>query len=191
MRFHYAGPYTGLVSDLPQRDPMPENANEFREPEDMRKFAVISSIVSMALVVALWLLMYFYAGRYVYNLIGIILSFVAIVPHELIHALMFRDDVYMYSNIRQGMLFVVGTEDFSRLRFVLMSLAPSIIFGIVPMIIWFANPEPGYDWLAMFGLASTVMSAGDFINVFNAITQVPQGAKVFLSGMHTYWYQPE
>lgn len=33
----------------------------------------------------------------------------------------------------------------------------------------------------------TFLSIGGFANIFNAITQVPQNAKIFNYGMHSYW----
>lgn len=33
----------------------------------------------------------------------------------------------------------------------------------------------------------TFMSAGDFTNIFHALTQVLRDAKVFNYGLHSYW----
>ena len=32
-----------------------------------------------------------------------------------------------------------------------------------------------------------IMSMGDFTNIYNAIRQVPKGAKIFNYGLHSYW----
>ena len=37
-------------------------------------------------------------------------SLLILFPHELLHAVCFKNDVYLYTNFKQGMLFVVGTE---------------------------------------------------------------------------------
>ena len=34
------------------------------------------------------------------------------------------------------------------------------------------------------------MGFGDYMNVFNALTQMPRGARTYLYGFHSYWYQP-
>ena len=35
----------------------------------------------------------------------------------------------------------------------------------------------------------TIMSIGDFANIFNAIRQVPKGGKVFNYGIHSFWFK--
>lgn len=47
---------------------------------------------------------------------------------------------------------------------------------------------PNIVFLGLFGLICIGMGFGDYINVYNAIKQMPKGAKTYLSGMHSYWY---
>ena len=35
------------------------------------------------------------------------------------------------------------------------------------------------------------MGAGDYINVFNAATQMPKNALTYLNGFNSYWYIPK
>ena len=35
------------------------------------------------------------------------------------------------------------------------------------------------------------MGTGDYYNVFNALTQMPKGAKTYLDGFHSWWFLPE
>ena len=66
---------------------------------------------------------------------------------------------------------------------------PSIIFGVLPLVIWFFMPGNKIsDFLLSFGSFSLLMGAGDYLNVFNAITQMPGDAVTQLSGLHSYWY---
>ena len=111
-----------------------------------------------------------------------------LLPHELLHAACFRKDVYLYTNLRQGMLFVVGPEDMSKARFLLMSLLPNIVFGLIPYAIGMALPNMA---LSAFGAICTGMGAADYNNVFNTLTQVPNGAKIYASGFNSYWYLPK
>ena len=87
------------------------------------------------------------------------------------------------------MLFVYGTEDFSKTRFILMSLCPNIIFGMIPLILYFLFPQ--YASLGTLGALAFSAGAGDYVNVFHALTEVPNGAKVYCNGIHTYWYKTE
>ena len=111
------------------------------------------------------------------------------VPHELLHALCFREDVYMYHNLKQGMLFVVGPEDMSKGHFVFMSMLPNIVFGFIPFTLFLVKPE--LRLLGIFGFLSIASGAGDYLNVYNALTQMPKGSRTYLHGFHSYWYLPE
>lgn len=109
--------------------------------------------------------------------IGALAALLALFPHEIIRALCFKGDVYLYTNLKQGMLFVVGPEDMTGARFVMMSLAPNIVFGFLPLALFFIFPEaiiPG-----VFGAISIGCGAADYMNVFNALTQMP-GARLHI-----------
>ena len=43
-----------------------------------------------------------------------------LVVHEFLHAICFKEDVYMYRNLKQGTMFVVGPENMSKFRFCFM-----------------------------------------------------------------------
>ena len=45
--------------------------------------------------------------------------------------------------------------------------------------------------LGSLGAFSIAAGAGDYYNVFNALTQMPKGARTYMHGMHSYWYMPE
>ena len=47
-------------------------------------------------------------------MVGAMLPLLTMFPHELIHALCFKEDVYLYTNFKQGLLFVVGCETMSK-----------------------------------------------------------------------------
>ena len=117
------------------------------------------------------------------------LYLLSLVPHEFLHGLCFRGDVYMYQNLKHGMLFVVGPERMSKGRFIFMSLLPNIVFGFIPFALFLIDPK--LRILGTFGLISIASGAGDYINVYNALTQMPRGAWTYLYGFHSYWYLPE
>lgn len=87
------------------------------------------------------------------------------------------------------MLFVTGPEDMTKGRFIFMSLLPNLIFGFIPYIIAMFNPS--FIILGFFGALSISAGIGDYINVFNTLTQVPKGALVYLHGFNSYWYLPK
>ncbi|MCR5283523.1 MAG: DUF3267 domain-containing protein [Lachnospiraceae bacterium] len=114
-----------------------------------------------------------------------VLSMITLIPHEFLHALCFKEDVYLYHDFSKGLLFVHGIEKMSKARFVFMSMLPNLVFGFVPFAVFLCNPQ----WY-MLGLCSAMcisMGFGDYINVFNAITQMPKGAETYLHKFHSYW----
>ena len=186
MRFHYMGKYNGDPKSLPSREPVP-GAVPFREPKDSKTLGIVASAIALPLMIGAAVL-YFVRCRGTWNGWGFILYFLSFVPHEFLHALCFREDVYMYQNLKQGMLFVIGPEDMSKGRFIFMSLLPNIGFGFIPFALFLVCPE--LRLLGTFGMLSIASGAGDYLNVVNAITQMPNGSLTSLSEFHSYWYLP-
>ena len=85
--------------------------------------------------------------------------------------------------------FVVGTEDMTKARFTAMSLMPTILFGFIPFVLFFFFPSQ--LWLGLTGAFNIGAGTGDFINVYNALTQMPKGALTYMSGHHSFWYVPK
>ena len=121
--------------------------------------------------------------------LGYIASMLALFPHEILHAVCFKETVYLYTNMKQGMLFVVGPECMSKARFVFMSMLPNLVFGFIPFILFLFFPN--LTFLGAMGAIAIGCGAGDYMNVFNAIVQMPKGAKTYLYGFHSYWFMPE
>lgn len=187
MKFHYAGKFDGNQDSLPHGEHM-EGAVAFREPEDPKKMAIVGNVGAGIMYVFTIALLFIRGGYGAYSFVGILLSFVAPIPHELLHAICFKEDVYMYENLKQGMMFVVGPETMSRSRFVFMSLFPNIVFGFLPFVLFLIQPE--WNVLGSMGAFSIPMGFGDYMNVFNALTQMPKEARTYLYKFHSYWYMP-
>ena len=120
---------------------------------------------------------------------GIFLYLLTIVPHEFLHAICFKDDVYMFHDLKHGMLFMAGPERMSKGHFIFKCLLPSIVLGFIPFIIFWINPK--LTVLATLGTLGIASAAGDFYNVRNALRQVPKGARIYQHKYDTFWYMPE
>jgi hypothetical protein len=197
MKLHYEKTFNGDVATLPQRSHAP-GAVKFREPDDPSRMALIANggaVVLMILTFGLLILRVIHtqdialADFPAQFVIGSLLCLAAIFPHELLHASCFRGDVYLYTFLKKGMLFVVGPEDMSRGRFIFMSMLPNLVFGFLPYLLFMIHPA----WLVLgvFGAVSIPCGFGDYFNVFNCLTEVPKGGIVYLSGMNSYWYLPK
>ena len=187
MKFHYMGEYSGDPTTLPGSEQAP-GAVMFKEPKDSRTLGLVATGISVALLVIFGAIFLLRREGEWWSIRGFLLYLLSLVPHEFLHALCFKEDVYMYQNLKQGMLFVVGPEHMSKGRFIFMSLLPNILFGLLPFVIFLVRPN--LITLGVFGLLSIVSGAGDFLNVFNALTQMPKGSRTYLHEFHSYWYMP-
>lgn len=193
MTLHYMGKFNKETETLPHGEHKP-NAVKFKEPENPKKLALIANAASIVIMIVLAVPAFFRCGELIADkllefYLGIILSLLTLFPHEFLHAICFKKDVYMYTNLSQGMMFVVGPETMSRCRFVFMSLLPNLIFGIIPYLIGMLFPEKIF--LLSLGILATGMGAGDYLNIFNALTQMPKGARTYLYQFNSYWYIPQ
>lgn len=192
MKLHYKGKFNGKLSSLPEREHMP-GAVAFNEAKDTKELSKKANLIAVLLMIPLAVGLFLRCRWGMFSTWawfgGCGAAFAAMLPHELVHALCFREDVYLYTNFKQGMLFVLGMEEMSRRRFVWMSLMPSIVFGLIPYVL--AMIWPKLAFCGVMGMMAIPMGAGDFYNVFNALTQMPKDAKTYMSGFHSYWYREE
>lgn len=192
MKLHYKGSYNSDPDTLPQREHLP-GAVQFKEPEDIKKLGMIVNGVGLILMVLLAIPAIIrcapYSGKSIGQfMVGAMLSLFIILPHELLHAICFKEDVYLYTKFSSGLVFVVGTETMSKGRYILMCLLPNIILGMIPYLIGMLYPH--ILFLTVLGVVGIVSGAGDYLNVYYAITQMPKHARTYLNGFHSYWYLP-
>ena len=190
MILHYAGRYDGKEEHLPQKEHHP-SAVPFQEAEDMKKVSLIANLgcIGVMLILAIPFLilgMKNIPDHPISMMIGGLCGGISIVPHELLHAICYRGDVFLYHDLSHGLMFVVGTEDMSRRHFVLTCLCPNIVLGFIPYITFLLFPD--IVGLGLFGIINIGMGFGDWINVYHAVKQMPRNAKTYLCGMHSYWY---
>ena len=193
MRLHYKGKYN-LDPDTLPHGAHKEGAVKFKEAEDSKKMSLIANGIAMILMVLLLIPAYLRCRMYLaesgYQIfISALLSLVILFPHELLHAICFKEDVYLYTNWAQGMLFVVGPEVMTKAQYVFMSLLPNLVFGLLPYVIGMIVPQ--MVGLLFLGALALSMGAGDYYNVYNALTQMPKGAKTYLYKFNSYWYLPK
>lgn len=191
MKLIYKGKYNGDPASLPCRAHKP-NAVQFKEFDNMKQFAVILNVLSILLLLPLLFGLYLRLNTRDFDAfrlcIGALLSLAILFPHEFLHAVCFKHEVYLYTNLKQGMLFVTGPETMSKGRFIFMSMLPNLVFGFLPYILFLLFPK--LTFLGALGAFSISAGAGDYYNVFNALRQMPKGARTYMHGMHSYWYMP-
>lgn len=158
-------------------------------------FLLMAALTLVRLVVGMNWAVPFSVGRtFLVMVLWMVLYVVLIVVHEWIHALFFPrcavKDVWFY---RLQAAMVYCNTPVTRNRFIVMSLAPATILGIIPFIGWLLwgdrlDAVLSIAWAAM-AWSMIFGGIGDFYNVRNVIRQVPKNAYVFNYGIHTYWIE--
>ncbi|MGN1017127.1 MAG: DUF3267 domain-containing protein [Faecousia sp.] len=193
MKLHYKGKYDLNPESLPHGEHMP-GAVPFKEAKDSRQLSIIANAASVLIMVLLAVPAWFRCREYLWAspcqvMFGTGASMLILFPHEILHAVCFKEDVYLYTNWKQGLLFVVGPETMSKSRFILMSLFPNVVFGFIPYLLGMLFPN--LIAAVVLGILATGMGAGDYYNVFNAATQMPRGSRTYLYQFSSYWYMPQ
>ena len=188
MKLVYKGKYSGDPETLPHGEHKP-GAVKFKECDDSRKLGILANTIALVLYIVLEVIASLWSGTYTFHFVGGALAMLTLFPHEFLHAICFRDEVYLYTNWKEGMLFVVGPEIMTKARFVFMSLLPNLVFGVLPFVLFLICPD--WEWLRTMGALAISMGAGDYYNVFNALTQMPKGAYTYLYQFNSWWFIPE
>ena len=193
MRLHYKGKYDLNPESLPHGQHMP-GAVPFKEAKDSKQLSLIANAASVVIMVLLAVPAYFRCREFLWAsplqmMFGAIASMLILFPHENLHALCIKEDVYLYTNWKQGLRFVVGPETMSKGRFIFMSLLPNLVLGIIPYLIGIIFPNQVFA--VVLGILATGMGAGDYYNVLNALTQMPKGSRTYLYQFSSYWYMPQ
>ena len=188
MKLHYRGKFDGDVDKLPKGElEKHDDAVKFKEIDNIKKLMIIMNIIAGGVMIILWGIYSWRTEILKLNWIGVILGLLTLFPHEFLHAVCFKEDVDMY--LVDGGAFVCGTETMSKFRFIFMSLLPNIIFGFIPFAVFFILPN--MTILGTLGVVCISMGVGDYYNVFNALIQMPKGARCFMEKQNSYWYMPD
>ena len=135
MKLHYMGKYNLDPDSLPHGEHMP-GAVQFKEAGSSGELGLLANVLCIVIMVIL-VVFAVICGRFDFSFKSdwrkisgaCLVVLITLFPHELLHAACFRRDVYLYTNLMQGMLFVVGPETMSKSRFIFMSLLPNLVFG--------------------------------------------------------------
>lgn len=190
MKLHYKGKFDKNPESIPTKPHKP-NCVKFKEPNSSKKLALAVNLIATPVMLIFYIpiLLSDFHGASSQSIWALLLFLLGLFPHEILHALCFKEDVYLYTNFSHGMLFVVGPEDMSKSRFIFMSLLPNIVLGFIPYLIYVMNPT--WTMLGVFAALNITAGSGDYLNVFNAITQMPKGSRTYLHQLNSYWYIPE
>lgn len=189
---------------LIQGKKLPVNAIQFQEGETLQSAFRLGFIFSLPIMLPIIILsvircsgidkkLKFDINFIIAAVIVIIIGQILVYLHEFIHAVFYpkESEKTIWKYTKQGAYFIYCDAKVSKTRFIILCIAPSVILGIIPFLIWYITaPLFSAEWIVCIMVltwAMTFLSIGDFANIFNAITQVPKNAKIFNYGIHSYW----
>lgn len=185
--------------DFPTAD-IPKNAKKIDSEEDLKKmqikalpFMIPSALICFICIFAKT----FITGEKVVNIgfifIGVIIGFLLIIVHELLHAIAFPKNATVYIGIMPKSLIAVAlsSSPVKRNRFIFLSILP-IILGVIPLIIFcFCSNELKELNGVLFGISIMGMISvyPDIYNIFNVLKVVPKNATIQNNKNETYYFE--
>jgi len=113
-----------------------------------------------------------------------------LIIHELIHGLSCpKNCVVNYYYSAHG-ISAYPLSPMSRNRYIFMAMAPAILLGFIPMIIWIFIPVKFImlnSIIFSFSWASLSVSAADIYNAIKAL-KLPKESFIQASGTKVYWF---
>ena len=185
MKIRYRGSFDGKVASLPPAQPV-EGAERVIEPGRPRELVRKTNIGAAILFAVLLVLVILRGGLGALHLGGVVLALLVVLPRELLRAVFYREECWFYLNFQDSMPFITGSEHMSRTRFLLLTLVPDLLFGLIPLVLFFIWPE--LKVLGTMGLICLPMGFGDYLLAWLVLRQVPSDAMVYRQYFHTYWY---
>jgi len=213
MKLVYKGIYNN-EEQLP-RGELPQNAVKFNEAgslDELTKAIIPLTILLISIVGVAVLVSFLIHGTLPFGIpseanfpnividvtrgigIAVVIFFATMVPHELLHAVAFGKGhvVEMFIAPKQMAMFVLSTSPMTKRRFIFLSLFPNIVLAWIPLIVLVVLSPGGMTgnvllWYCLFAMTS---GAGDYMNVYNTIRQMPKGSMHQLHGFNSYWFMP-
>lgn len=187
MKIRYMGAFEGKVEALPQAQTV-EGAQRLSEPGKPRDLVRKANIGAAVLFLVLLALVILRGGIRSLHIGGVIAAALLILPRELLRGVFYQEECCFYLNFQESMPFLTGAEHQSRIRFLLATLAPDVLFGLIPLMLYFIWPS--LSVLGTLGLLCLPMGCGDYILAWLVLRQAPRDAVLYRQYFHTYWYLP-
>lgn len=197
--------WLGIIKDdlgQYQRGELPKDAMKVDIPDDMDEimvrsipFYLVGIVIVFASVFGKVMITKQFPFSPMWAVIGFAIGFLALIIHELLHAIVYPSEATVYVGIYPKSFVAVALSAYPlrRWRFVLMSLLPTVL-GIVPITLFLVLPSElkmvnGIMLgMAMMGLTSPSV---DFYNVFKVLRETPRGSILQYHGDCLYYYMKE
>ena len=122
----------------------------------------------------------------------ILLGFLALIIHELLHAIVYPKNANVYIGIAKPITFVaLASYPLKKEKFILMCLLPYIL-GIIPLILFWIMPITDMKIHSiLFGLSAMGLGSPypDLFNVYQVLKQTPKNCKIQFYKDDTYYIE--
>lgn len=121
--------------------------------------------------------------------IGFLIGIILFPVHEMLHAACFpaESDVFLFFT-KQG-LGTTCTSPISRNRFILINLLPSVVLGLIPLLVYLVIPKGNANAATILFAVAFLQVGGsyaDYINVFHLL-RIPSKSIIQISGEKIFW----
>ena len=124
-------------------------------------------------------------------LIGLIVSMVFLVVHELLHAMCFPRECTAEIFYSPAGLSIIPCVPISKIRYAIILVVPAVILGLLPLIIWTFIPFTNTTLSSILFIASIGSLGGtsnDLFNFYQVIKVMPKNSFMITSKTNCYYF---
>lgn len=192
--------WIGLIKEEKMKDyqvgELSKNAKKMNMPTTSKEMMIKALPFIIPALVILFLSVYFKNGEFfllrLYIIIGVLLGFLALIIHELLHAIVYPKNANVYIGIAKPITFVaLASYPLKKEKFILMCLLPYIL-GIIPLILFWIMPITDMKIHSiLFGLSAMGLGSPypDLFNVYQVLKQTPKNCKIQFYKDDTYYIE--
>ena len=192
--------WIGLIKEEKMKDyqvgELSKNAKKMNMPTTSKEMMIKALPFIIPALVILFLSVYFKSGEFfllrLYIIIGVLLGFLALIIHELLHAIVYPKNANVYIGIAKPITFVaLASYPLKKEKFILMCLLPYIL-GIIPLILFWTMPITDMKIHSiLFGLSAMGLGSPypDLFNVYQVLKQTPKNCKIQFYKDDTYYIE--
>ena len=192
--------WIGLIKEEKMKDyqvgELSKNAKKMNMPTTSKEMMIKALPFIIPAFVILFLSVYFKSGEFfllrLYIIIGVLLGFLTLIIHELLHAIVYPKNANVYIGIAKPITFVaLASYPLKKEKFILMCLLPYIL-GIIPLILFWIMPITDMKIHSiLFGLSAMGLGSPypDLFNVYQVLKQTPKNCKIQFYKDDTYYIE--
>lgn len=192
--------WIGLIKEEKMKDyqvgELSKNAKKMNMPTTSKEMMIKALPFIIPAFLILFLSVYFKSGEIfllrLYIIIGVLLGFLALIIHELLHAIVYHKNANVYIGIAKPITFVaLASYPLKKEKFILMCLLPYIL-GIIPLILFWIMPITDMKIHSiLFGLSAMGLGSPypDLFNVYQVLKQTPKNCKIQFYKDDTYYIE--